>query len=267
MGLISSEEYDQVVDEWKQWQECPWNRLLYSVSRSNLSSHLPKRPIRVLDVGGGNGADAIHLARLGNEVTLLDYSPQMLEAARVAAIAANVIDHVTFCQADAAKLATALSGERFDLILCHLILKFVSDCREMLRQAWSMLAPGGLISIMDANRYSEVFFRAIQNEDLASARNAVNDREYFHRRFQRETPVFASAEVIDMLQTDQCEVVGNYGVRCICDYLPNEPKYDDRYYRALERLERRLTSTYPYPLLARYYQVILRKETSRSVPE
>jgi len=46
----------------------------------------------------------------------------------------------------------------------------------------------------------------------------------------------------------------------LCAYLPNEPKYEAEYFKALEQLECRLTDTYPYNLLARFYQVIVRKK-------
>jgi hypothetical protein len=51
----------------------------------------------------------------------------------------------------------------------------------------------------------------------------------------------------------------DYGIRCLCDYLPNEPKYEEQNFNALEQLECKLTDTYPYNLLARFYQVIMRK--------
>jgi hypothetical protein len=117
-----------------------------------------------------------------------------------------------------------------------------------------------LLSILDGNRYSEVYRKAIQTNDLPAALQMINTKEYFHPWFNRVTSLFSAAEMIEMLQANGCEVVGDYGVRCLCDYLPNEPKFDAAYYAALERLERELTSTYPYNLLARFYQVIVRKK-------
>lgn len=132
--------------------------------------------------------------------------------------------------------------------------------QQVLKHICERLAPEGLMSILDGNRYSEVFRKALQANDLASALEVVNVKEYFHPWFSRMTPLFSSAEMIEMLQANGCEVVGDYGIRCLCDYLPNEPKFDAAYYATLEQLEYKLTDTYPYYLLARFYQVIVRKK-------
>src|SRR4030065_2749430 len=119
------------------------------------------------------------------------------------------------------------------------------------------MAPKAFLSLLDGNRYSEVYRKAIQSNDLVAALKVVDTKEYFHPWFNRLTPLFSSAEIIDILRANGCEVVGDYGIRCICDYLPNEPKYEAEYFEALAQLERKLTDTYPYNLLARFYQVIM----------
>lgn len=85
MKPITADEYDAVVDVWKEWQSFPWGKLLYSISRFNIQRHLDNRPLRILDVGGGNGFNSIYFAQQGHSVTLLDYSPVMLSDAKQAA--------------------------------------------------------------------------------------------------------------------------------------------------------------------------------------
>jgi hypothetical protein len=123
-----------------------------------------------------------------------------------------------------------------------------------------LVAPNGLLSLLEANRYSEVYRKAIQGNDLVAALKAVEAKVYFHPWFNRLTPLFSSAEMIGILKANGYEAVGNYGIRCLCDYLPNEPKFEAEYFEALERLEYKLTDTYPYYLLARFYQVIVQKK-------
>lgn len=260
MEPITPEEYDAVVDEWKEWQSYPWGRLLYSVSRFNIQRHLGNHPLRILDVGGGNGFNAIYFAQQGHRVTLLDYSPAMLSEAKLAVEKEGLADKITFYQADAGAIQEIFSGQQFDLILCHLMIEFVPEPQKVLKHICELLAPEGLLSILDGNRYSEVYRKAMQANDLTAALQAIDIQEYFHPWFNRMTPLFSSAEMIEMLQANGCEVVKDYGILCLCAYLPNEPKYEAAYYAALERLERRLTNTYPYNLLARFYQVIARKK-------
>ena len=260
MKPISPNEYDAVVDAWKEWQSYPWGKLLYTILRFNLQRHFDDRPRRVLDVGGGNGFNSIYFAQQGHAVTLLDYSPKMLAEARQAAEKEQVLDQITFCQADVAAIQERLAGQQFDLILCHLMIEFVPDPQKALRDICGLLAPGGFLSVLDANRYSEVYRKAFQTNDLPAALEVVETKEYFHPWFNRPTPLFSSSEMIDMLRANGCEPAGDYGVLCLCAYLPNEPKYEAGYFKALEELECRLTDTYPYNLLARFYQVIMQKK-------
>jgi len=257
---ITPSDYDAVVEQWKQWQSYPWGKLLYRLTRYNLHRHLGDPPQRILDVGGGNGFNAVYFAQLGHTVTLLDYSPAMLAEARDAAAMAGVLERITFVQADVNAIQDVLGGDQqFDLIICHLMIEFVPQPEAALHRICQFLVPRGLLSILDANRYSEVYRKAFQVNDLAAALALVDTKEYFHPWFDHLTPLYSSAEMSEILHAAGCELVGDYGVLCLCAYLPNEPKYEEAYFHALEQLECKLADTYPYPLLARFYQVIVRK--------
>jgi S-adenosylmethionine-dependent methyltransferase len=184
----------------------------------------------------------------------------MLSEAKQAAEREGLSERITFCQADAGAIQDLFPEQQFDLILCHLMIEFVPDPSSVLKNICRLLVPNGILSILDANRYSEVYRKAFQANDLVAALQVVETKEYFHPWFTRQTPLFSSAEMIDILQGYGCEMIGDYGILCLCAYLPNEPKYDLEYYEALERLERRLTDTYPYTLLARFYQVLMQKK-------
>jgi 2-polyprenyl-3-methyl-5-hydroxy-6-metoxy-1,4-benzoquinol methylase len=264
MKKITSKEYDEVVSEWKEWQSFPWSKLLYDISRYNICRHLDNHQLNILDVGGGNGFNSIHYAKKGHLVTLLDYSTEMLSEAKRLAKIAGVLNKITFCQVDVEEIKENFGDQQFDFIICHLMIEFVVDPINVLKNICDLIAPDGLLSILDANRYSEVYRKAFQSNDLVEALKEVDTKEYFHPWFSRPTPLFSSAEMKEILQANNCEVVGDYGVRCLCDYLPNEPKYEAEYFLALEELEEKLADTYPYPLLARFYQVIMQK--SRNGP-
>lgn len=260
MNPITADEYDAVVQKWKEWQTYPWGKLLYSISRFNIERNLGNHKHNILDVGGGNGFNSIYFANLGHSVTLLDYSPAMLSEAKQATEQEGLSDKITFCQADVNEIQDLFQEQRFDLIICHLMIEFVQEPQSALKNICTLLAPNGLLSVLDANRYSEVYRQALQANDLVTAYQLIETKEYFHPWFSRQTPLFSSAEMIEILREAGCTPIGDYGVLCLCAYLPNEPKYDIEYYHALERLEQKLTNTYPYPLLARFYQLLVQKK-------
>ncbi|WP_369069217.1 class I SAM-dependent methyltransferase [Kineococcus terrestris] len=115
-------------------------------------------PWRVLDAGGGEGRDAVVLAALGHEVTVLDRLPAALEQARTAAALAGVADRVRTVAADLDDLAAlaALTRHRaggsgsFDVVCCHDVLHLrgsVARAEADVAALTSSLRPGGHLSL------------------------------------------------------------------------------------------------------------------------
>ena len=254
-----SEEFGQALHLWKEENEMPWGRLRYDTSRMNLSRHMDKKQMRILDVGGGDGIDAIYYAKQGHNVTLTDCSSTMLAEARKSAEDQDVLDQLKFIQTEPDSLLDILDERPFDLILCHMMIEFAPDPQALFREMCNLLAAGGLISVLDTNRYGDVYMRAFQMKSLPGALEAVGMKEYFHPWVKRMTPRFSADDFIDKLDENGCSLAGHYGVLNLCAYLPNEPKFIPEYYNDLKELEVQLTDKFPYYLLARFFQVIGRK--------
>lgn len=249
-----------MVDFWKAYQIEPWARLRQSTSRLNIARHISNKSLRVLDVGGGLGCEAIYFAKQGHMVTLTDSSPSMLEEARNRAEREGISERLTVHLSEADALADLFSDQQFDLIICHMMIEFVSDPQGLVRDMCRLLAPGGHLSLLDTNRYSDVYLQAILLNNLDETAKALGATTYFHRWVNRPTPRFDAQQFIDLIPANGCTLGGHYGILSLCSYLPNEPKYDPQYFAQLEQIEHRMTDVYPYYQLARMFQLIIRKE-------
>lgn len=60
--------FNMGIGGWTEEQQKPWAKLKYKIAQRNLRQHLANRPLKILDVGGDNGMDAIPLAAEGHQV-------------------------------------------------------------------------------------------------------------------------------------------------------------------------------------------------------
>lgn len=103
-------------------------------------------PGRALDVGCGEGGDAIWLARQGWQVTAADVSPVALERAREAARAAGVADAITFEHSDG-RSDWAPPADAYDLVTVSFVQFPRAELAAFHRKLAAAVAPGGTLLI------------------------------------------------------------------------------------------------------------------------
>ena len=110
------------------------------------------RPLRVLDIGAGNGVIALILAeRLPRaDVVGVDLSEAMLAVAERHRAASPHAARVRFEIADAKALG--FGDAAFDAVLSNTILHHLAEPAPFLREAWRVLRPGGVLLIRDLFR-------------------------------------------------------------------------------------------------------------------
>lgn len=102
-------------------------------------------PGTALDLGCGEGADAIWLAQRGWRVTAVDISQAALDRAAGHATTAGVADRIDWQRHD---LATSFPTGAFDLVCAQFLHSPVVMPREqILRAAAAAVAPGGVLLI------------------------------------------------------------------------------------------------------------------------
>ncbi|MFK4089602.1 class I SAM-dependent methyltransferase [Kribbella sp. NPDC020789] len=102
-------------------------------------------PGRALDLGSGEGGDAIWLAQQGWQVTAVDVSPIALGRAREHAAEAGVGDRIDWQQHE---LGKSFPDGTFDLVSAQFLHSTIDLPREeILRQAAEAVAPGGVLLV------------------------------------------------------------------------------------------------------------------------
>lgn len=104
-------------------------------------------PARALDLGCGEGGDAIWLAGLGWQVTAVDISAVALQRAAEDAQSAGVAERISFVQAD---LAHDFPPGEFELVSAPFLQTVLEFPRALvLQRAAAAVAPGGLLAIIE----------------------------------------------------------------------------------------------------------------------
>jgi len=109
--------------------------------------------LRVLDVGMGQGTQALRLARAGHQVTGVEQDATMVATAReaLAAEPEGIRERVRLVEGDGHDTGVHFLPGSFDVVLCHGVLMYVEDPDALLAGLARMLAPGGLLSLLVRN--------------------------------------------------------------------------------------------------------------------
>ncbi|PRX98920.1 class I SAM-dependent methyltransferase [Allonocardiopsis opalescens] len=103
-------------------------------------------PGRALDLGCGEGGDAVWLARQGWRVTAVDVSQVALDRAAGHAAEAGVADRVEWQRHD---LGSSFPAGEYDLVSAHFLHSYGEFPRErILRAAAAAVAPGGVLLVV-----------------------------------------------------------------------------------------------------------------------
>jgi S-adenosylmethionine-dependent methyltransferase len=226
-----------------------------------LAGHLEGRPgLRVLDVGCGQGTQALRLARRGPAVTGLDGSAVLL-----ADFARSLHDEPPAVRArvrpvlgDALSTADLFAAGSFGAVLCHGVLMYLPDPGPLLAAIARVTAPGGLVSLLVRNG-DALAMRAGLLRDWAAAAGAFDGTGYLNR-----IGVPARADRLDdlaaRLAAAGLRVERWYGVRVFTDAAGDEePVPDPDAFGRLLDCEERAGRTDPYRSVAALLHILARR--------
>lgn len=173
----------------------------------------------IVDLGGGTGGFAVPLAADGHRITVIDPSPDALASLQRRAREEGVEDRVRGVQGDAAELAKLATEASADAMLCHGVLEVVDDPQDALHAMAAVLRPGGVFSLLVAQRNAVVLARALAGH-LGDAHEALLGPD---GRWGAADPMprrFDEAAVSDLLEAAGLAVHTVHGVRTFADLVP-----------------------------------------------
>jgi len=174
----------------------------------------------VVDLGGGTGGFAVPLARLGHRVTVVDPSPDALAALARRAAEAGVSARVRAAQGDLATVLEEVEPAGADAVLCHGVLEFADDPVLGCRNVVGALKPGGLASVLAANRSALVLARALAGQ-VGGALAALRAEEGGFGEYGQAPRRFTEAQLRELLTRTGLSIRSVHGVRTFSDVVPS----------------------------------------------
>lgn len=231
--LTTPTQWDAATPQYDAYLDTPGGRLRDVLTWQYLQPLLPPTAADVmpliLDAGCGPGRMAARLATLGYRVRAFDPSAEMLAVARerVAALSPGVAGRVELIQADVAAVADLVAPASCAAVICHNVLEFVPDPPATLHAFAGVLRPGGIISILTLNRWSEALRAAVAERDPAAVLAALERRTIFEHMTGGQRRMNDPDEIAGWLRAEGIEVVGLHGIRVLSDFL-TEASYEEQ---------------------------------------
>lgn len=259
----AADVFEDKLADWRAWAEAPWGQIRFAVVEETLRrqvAELGGGPLRILDVGGGDGRDAVPLAVAGHHVTIVDPAPGWLAEAQRRAADAGVTERIETVNGSLDDLAAGdgLASD-FDLVLCHFVLHYRCPGPADLVRLTDRVRPGGRASVMAPNPEGRVVMALTRRGPAAALAELEADTMPSHV-FDHTARKIAAEDMAADLASAGLRVVHRYGARIANDFLADDRlKQDATYFADLIRLELALCDREPFLRMGGMWQLVAEK--------
>jgi SAM-dependent methyltransferase len=270
-GIAGEAAFAGGREQWLGRQHLLRTHVRHELVARQLAVHLEAEPGTVLDVGAGQGTQAVRLARQGHRVVAVEPDPAMRAAfTRAAALEPpEVRDRLELVDGELGRLglATDDAGRRqtYDVVACHGVLMYLADLGPAVVELADLVAPGGLLSLLFRNA-DALALRPGLRGDWDGVARALDDAAAPRPTYRNGLGVQAGADRLEQVASyvsgRRMHVEAWYGVRVLTDAddareVPAEPELS-----RLLAAEERVGRTDPYRRVAPLVHLIGRRDAA-----
>jgi SAM-dependent methyltransferase len=248
------------------------NVVRQEVIARHLGRHLPSPPGSVLDVGAGQGTQALRLARAGHRVLAVepDRTMRAVFSAELDRLPDDVRGRVDLAAGGVEDLAAVTDGQVFDVVLLFGVLMYLPSTEPVIAELARRTGPGGMVALAIRTTTSALW-RPAARQDWAAARAAFDEADRArreHRDVAYVNEIGTPARAVELDDLVACagrfglRLEEWYGVRIAVDSEEMDPPApaDPQVLADLLDVEERLGATDPFRHLGQLALVVLRAD-------
>lgn len=232
------------VKNYFEYTKTPWGQLFYKLVLHNLSFENKN----ILDFGSGFGITANELAKK-NSITAVEPNEEILTYRKQENKYEQICGGI-----DALKL---MHDGIFDVIICHNVLEYVIDRKDVLNEFYRLLKPDGILSVIKHNKYGKIMQKAVFECDVEQAMSLLCGKNSVSANFGEINEY--SLDELNEYCMGKFEIQSICGIRTFYGLQRNEVKTKEGWLNDMYELECAAESVKSLQDIAFFHHVILKR--------
>jgi len=223
-----------------------WERLFKRIVWQQMGEICGKR---ILDFGSGEGITADRFAA-NNEVIAVEPSEAMLANAWKDNKYEQIVGDVSSL--------SKMPDSSFDMIICHNVLEYIDDKKQVINELSRLLKTGGILSLVKHNRAGRVMQMAVLLDDFDKANALLDGKDGSSSQFG----AIRYYDDDDISKWDvRLRLIDTFGIRTFWDLQQNQEKHNDEDWQLkMVQLESRVSKMQEYRDIAFFHHLVFVKE-------
>jgi len=227
----------------------PWNVLFYRVVWEQLSQIVNSR---ILDFGSGLGITANHLAK-NNDVLAIERNSDMVEMR----ICENSYQQII---GDIEQLRMQ-EGKSFDAVVCHNVLEYAEERRDIFKELYRVLKPNGLMSVIKHNHIGRIMSKVVFENELDEAIMLLNGRAS-NAAYFGPINYYSINDIREWIGCLDINIEKVLGIRTFFALNPNNDiRYNPIWQEKMFEIEMKVSDIDEYKHISFYNHILLRKSS------